>query len=94
MNVLNGLSKSAQPKAKAALHSIWQAETKPEAETAFDLFIATYDAKYPKTTLCLQKDREELMACCDFPAMHWQSIRTRNPIEFLPSAPSGIALNA
>ena len=52
MNVLNGLPKSAQPKAKAALHSIWQAETKPEAETAFDLFIATYDAKYPKATLC------------------------------------------
>ena len=52
MNVLNGLPKSAQPKAKAALHSIWQAETRPEAETAFDLLIATYDAKYPKATLC------------------------------------------
>ena len=81
MNVLNGLAQSAQPKAKAALHSIWQAETRPEAETAFDLFIATYDAKYPKATLCLQKDRDELMAFYDFPAMHGQSIRTSNPIE-------------
>lgn len=81
MNVLNCLPKSVQPKAKSALHSIWQAETKAEAEKAFDLFITTYEAKYPKATLCLQKDREELMAFYDFPATHWQSIRTSNPIE-------------
>jgi transposase-like protein len=81
MNVLNCLPKSSQPKAKQALHNIWQAETMADAEQAFDLFIATYDAKYPKATLCLQKDREELMAFYDFPAQHWQSIRTSNPIE-------------
>lgn len=81
MNVLNGLPKSAQPKAKQALHAIWQAETRAEAEKAFDLFIRTYEPKYPKATLCLQKDREELMAFYDFPAQHWQSIRTSNPIE-------------
>ena len=81
MNVLNCLPKSSQPKAKQALHNIWQAETRTEAEQAFDLFIATYDAKYPKATLCLQKDREELMAFYNFPATHWQSIRTSNPIE-------------
>ena len=81
MNVLNCLPKTAQPKAKQALHDIWQAETKKGAEKAFELFIETYDAKYPKATLCLQKDREELMAFFDFPAQHWQSIRTSNPIE-------------
>ena len=81
MNVLNCLPKLSQPKAKQMLHNIWQAETKVDAEQAFDLFIAIYDAKYPKATLCLQKDREELMAFYDFPAMHWQSIRTSNPIE-------------
>ncbi|MCU7887836.1 MAG: transposase, partial [Candidatus Thiodiazotropha sp. (ex Lucinoma aequizonata)] len=48
---------------------------------AFDLFIKTYEPKYPKATLCLHKDREELMAFYDFPAPHWQSIRTSNPIE-------------
>ena len=37
--------------------------------------------KYPKAAICLQKDREELMAFYDFPAQHWQSIRTSNPIE-------------
>lgn len=81
MNVLNCLPKLSQPKAKAAIHNIWQAETKADAEKAFDLFIKTYEPKYPKAALCLQKDREELMAFFDFPAQHWQSIRTSNPIE-------------
>ncbi len=81
MNVLNYLPKSSQAKAKEALHNIWQAETKVDAEKAFDLFIKTYEAKYPKATLCLQKDREELMAFYSFPAKHWQSLRTSNPIE-------------
>ncbi len=81
MNVLNCLPKLSQPKAKAAIHDIWQAETKDDAEKAFDLFIKIYEPKYPKAALCLQKDREELMAFFDFPAQHWQSIRTSNPIE-------------
>jgi len=34
----------------------------PDAEKAFDLFIRTYEPKYPKATLCLQKDCEALMA--------------------------------
>jgi len=81
MNVLNCLPKSVQAKAKDALHAIWRAETQQEAEKAFDLFLQTYEPKYPKATTCLQKDREELMAFYDFPAQHWQSIRTSNPIE-------------
>jgi len=81
MNVLNCLTKLAQPKAKQALHAIWQAESRDEAEKAFDLFVETYEPKYPKATTCLQKDREELLAFYDFPAQHWQSIRTTNPIE-------------
>ena len=81
MNVLNCLPKSGQAKAKQGLHEIWQAESKQSAERAFELFIATYEAKYPKATMCLHKDREELLAFYDFPAQHWQSIRTSNPIE-------------
>ena len=81
MNVLNCLPKSGQAKAKQALHNVWQAATKEEAEKAFDLFIQTYEPKYPKAAENLQKDREELMAFYDFPAQHWQSIRTSNPIE-------------
>jgi transposase-like protein len=81
LNVLNCLPKSLQPKAKQALHAIWQAETKEDAGKAFDLFVETYEPKYPKATKCLQKDHEELLAFYDFPAQHWQSIRTSNPIE-------------
>ena len=81
MNVLNCLPKSLQAKAKEALHEIWQANTREDAEKAFDLFLKTYEPKYPKAALCLQKDRDELMAFYDFPAQHWQSIRTSNPIE-------------
>ena len=81
MNVLNVLPKSVQAKAKQALHDIWQADTQENAEKAFDLFIKTYEPKYPKAALTLQKDRDELMAFYDFPAQHWQSIRTSNPIE-------------
>ncbi len=81
LNVLNCLPKSAQPKAKQALHNIWQAQTQADAEKAFDLFIKTYEPKYPKAAICLQKDHEELMAFYHFPAQHWQSIRTSNPIE-------------
>lgn len=81
LNVLNYLPKSIQAKAKQSLHDIWQAETQADAEKAFDLFLTTYEPKYPKATLCLQKDRAELLAFYNFPAQHWQSIRTSNPIE-------------
>lgn len=80
-NVLNALPKSVQPKAKQALHEIWQAETKADADRAFDMFLTTYEAKYPKATACLEKDRETLLTFYAFPAAHWQSLRTTNPIE-------------
>jgi transposase-like protein len=87
MNVLNCLPKSAQAKAKGALHDIWLAETKADAEKAFDLFIKMYEPKYPKAAICLQKDRDEMLAFYDFPAQHWLSIRTSNPLN-RPSGPS------
>lgn len=80
-NVLNKLPKSSQPKAKQALHDIWQAETREKAEKAFDDFILMYEAKYPKVVECLLKDHNELLAFYGFPAQHWQSLRTSNPIE-------------
>ncbi|MCE2524078.1 MAG: IS256 family transposase [Rhodobacteraceae bacterium] len=80
-NVLNAMPKSVQPKAKAAIHDIWQADTREAAEAAFDLFIETWEDKYPKATHCLEKDRDELITFYDYPAKHWRSIRTTNPIE-------------
>lgn len=80
-NVLNALPKSVHPKAKRALHAIWQAATRQEADRAFDQFIVTYEPKYPKATACLLKDQDTLLTFYDFPAKHWQSVRTTNPIE-------------
>ena len=80
-NVLNYLPKSVQPKAKQALHEIWMAETREDAESAFEAFLRIYDAKYPKATACLAKDHTELLAFYDFPAEHWTHLRTTNPIE-------------
>jgi putative transposase len=80
-NVLNNLPTGKQAKAKQALHNIWLAETKAEAERALDLFLETYRAKYPKAAECLAKDREELLTFYDFPAEHWVHLRTTNPIE-------------
>ncbi len=80
-NVLNKLPKGQQAKAKAGLHEIWMAESRAAAEQSFDHFLSTYEAKYPKATECLAKDREPLLTFYDFPAEHWVHIRTTNPIE-------------
>ncbi len=80
-NVLHYLPKRTQPKARKILRDIWQAETREDAHAAFDLFIETFEAKDPKAIEGLIKDRDELLTLYDFPAQHWQSIRTSNSIE-------------
>lgn len=80
-NVLNHLPKSVQAKAKTDLHNIWMAETRKNADKAFDHFAEKYGAKYDKAVACLAKDRDALLAFYDFPAEHWRHVRTTNPIE-------------
>jgi putative transposase len=80
-NVLNKMPKSVQPRAKADLHEIWMAETREEANRAFDTFLAKYEAKYEGACACLRKDRDVLLAFYAFPAEHWKHLRTTNPIE-------------
>ncbi len=80
-NVLNKMPKSLQSKAKGRLQDIWMAETRSDAEKAFDFFQEAYGAKYDKAVECLTKDRECLLTFYDFPAEHWKHIRTTNPIE-------------
>jgi transposase-like protein len=80
-NVLNKLPKSLQAKVKRALQDIWMAETRQDAEAAFDGFIECYGLKYEKAVECLSEDRDPLLAFYDFPAEHWKHLRTTNPIE-------------
>lgn len=80
-NVLNKLPKGKQAKAKSMLHDIWMAEIRQDANKAFDLFVESYQVKYPKAVKCLADDRDQLLAFYDFPAEQWMHIRTTNPIE-------------
>ena len=80
-NVLNKLPKKLQPQAKSGLWEIYRADTKTDANVAFNRFLKTYRAKYPEAAECLEKDRDVLLAFYDFPAEHWQHIRSTNPIE-------------
>src|SRR5690606_6842648 len=80
-NVLNELPKRLHGEAKDNLHQIWMAPTKKDAHAAFDHFVNVYEAKYPRATNCLAKDRDALLTFYDFPAKHWMHIRTTNPIE-------------
>ena len=80
-NVLNKLPKSVQPAAKRDLREIWQAPDRTTAQAAITTFAEKYGAKYEKAVACLAKDREALLCFYDFPAEHWDHLRTSNPIE-------------
>jgi transposase-like protein len=80
-NVLAALPKSLQSKAKAHLQAIWMAATDKDAVRAFERFVNRYQAKYPKATEKLVKDRDALLAFYAFPAEHWVHLRTTTPIE-------------
>ena len=80
-NVLNKVALSVQVNMKADLREIYRAPTRAAAETAINVFADKYGAKYDKAVTCLTKDREALLAFFDFPAEHWDHLRTSNPIE-------------
>ena len=80
-NVMEKLPKAIQPKVKAVLHNIWGADTRENAETAYQNCLDLFSAKYPKAMNCLEKDQASMLAFYDFPAENWQHIRTTNPIE-------------
>ena len=80
-NVLNKVPKSVQAAMKDDLREVHGAPTRAAAETAIIVFAEKYAAKYPRAVACLTKDREALLTFFDFPAEHWDHLRTSNPIE-------------
>ena len=80
-NVLNKVPKSVQAAMKDDLREVHGAPTRAAAETAITIFAEKYGAKYPRAIACLTKDREALLTFFDFPAEHWDHLRTSNPIE-------------
>lgn len=79
-NVLDALSKSAQPAAKNAIADIYDAEDKSQAKAAVKAFARQYGAKFPKAAAKIVDD-DMLLAFYDYPAERWIRLRTTNPIE-------------
>jgi transposase-like protein len=80
-NVLNKVALSVQTNMKKDLREVYLAPNRASAEVAIDVFADKYGAKYEKAVECLTRDREALLALYDFPAEHWDHLRTTNPIE-------------
>ncbi|HSJ41987.1 MAG TPA: IS256 family transposase [Xanthobacteraceae bacterium] len=80
-NVLNKVTLSVQTNMKKDLREIYLAPNRASAEGAINVFAEKYGAKYDKAVECLTKDREALLALYEFPAEHWDHLRTTNPIE-------------
>src|SRR4030081_689834 len=80
-NVLDKMPTSVQPAAKRDLRQIWTAPDRKSADVAMVLFAEKYQAKYDKAVACLMKDRDVLLTFYNFPAEHWDHLRTANPIE-------------
>jgi len=80
-NVVNKFPKSMSANVKSDLNDIHHAPSREQAIAALDRFEDKYGAKYEKAVNCLTKDRDALLAFFDFPAEHWDHLRTSNPIE-------------
>ena len=80
-NVLDKLPKRLQGRAKELLHEAMRADSAKDAEMARDVFVSEFHEKHPKACVNLTKDWKELTAYMSFPALHWQHLRTTNPIE-------------
>lgn len=80
-NLLDKMPKSVQPTAKLKIHQMYLSPTKREALEAYEDFLELYEDKFPKACECLRKDKEVLFTFYDYPAAHWQHLRTTNPIE-------------
>lgn len=81
LNVLNKMPKSMAPQVKDDLREISRAPNRTTATAALDAFAEKYGAKYDKAVVCLTKNRDALLTFYDFPAEHWDHLRTSNPIE-------------
>ena len=80
-NILNKVAKSVQPAMKIDLREIWRSPDRAAAEYTIDVFAEKYGVKYAKAVECLTKDRQQMLAFYNFPAEHWDHLRTSNPIE-------------
>ena len=80
-NALDKLPRRLQSDAKNLLHEMMKAEKESDALKSRKSFEKLYSEKYPKAVECIVKSWSQLTTFFHYPAMHWQHIRTTNPIE-------------
>ena len=80
-NVLNALPKSVHAGARKALNEIIMAEDLEHARAAIEAFASDYGVKWPKAVAKVTDDQDALLTFFEYPAEHWQHLRTTNPIE-------------
>ncbi|MEY9460301.1 hypothetical protein ABH973_000714 [Bradyrhizobium ottawaense] len=81
VNVLDKVPLSVQANMKTDLREIYRAPNRAAAEAAIDVFAEKYRAKYGRAVECLTKDRDALLTFYDFPAEHWDHLRTTDEMD-------------
>jgi transposase-like protein len=79
-NVPTSCPRACKPRRRRRCTRIWWCP-RAQAAAAFNAFLKTYRAEYPKAADKLVRNCEVPLAFYDLPAEHWVHPRTTNPIE-------------
>ena len=71
----------SQPEASADLRAVFNAPNRAEADRLLGLMVAKYEPVAKKLAAWLEANVPEGLTVFDFPAEHWDHLRTSNPIE-------------
>jgi transposase-like protein len=85
-NVLGHLPIKLRNMATNDLKEIYNSECRKDAELQIEKFSGKYGAKYPKAVESIKTKKDNLLTFYNFPAEHWQSLRTTNIIESIFSS--------
>jgi putative transposase len=80
-NVLDKVPDAARDEVKAALNSIYYADTREIADLFTARFLETYGSRYPSAVACFTDDLEACLAFLNCPPVHHSRIRTTNLLE-------------
>ena len=82
-NVLDKVSKAAQPLVKGALRNIFHQTGREAATEALNKAVDLLSEKHPAAAELLISAEEDVLAYFAFPQDHWKKIRSTNPLERL-----------
>lgn len=82
-NVLAQVPKSAQPMVGATVRTIFEQESREQAQVQLRKVCTTLEAKFTKAVTMLGAAEEEVLTFYDFPREHWRQIYSTNPLERL-----------